>query len=585
MQKDNHKDLRYLIPGLELLKSKNSQDKNTKSYKFFDENRPEHVDFVKKYENCTRVIIDAEPKVGKRELKIIECLRQRISSNVDLNFIMITSLDRKDNKEQHKEMKEYGIECFLAKQEKEFLSHIKKLYQSKNNMIFIFLDESDYGTNCRQTMNKLFKKLCETIDGLEKNNCKKKIFLRYFSGSNEEILHSNYGKSCDFFKFPTPSFYRGAEWHLKNNLVHEADHFFVYDEDGDVIPSEQAISLLKEFTESDKPFSILRVANKNLKIGPDFNYIKNNKKIQDWLFLKFNIKFVAVDQNDSMNWGWQNSSSKNWSDYYGGPKKIFLINQTCTRSTELGFIPLIYFWHDFRSSQTPYNTIIQSALRVSHYPYKTNELYWNTPEPHTGVHIYTSVDCIKYRAGEISLEELRRKKRKISSRIQSGTGCGNFRATPEMIDARTVEFLDIPQSVLNQIKHSKKIKQKYPAINRWLSKHPKVIKHKEQYRLVTNDTTQKFLRTISANRKANIASCLIGKNHHVILAPIFIDGPNEKYSKDFDQLIKKYGNVQNKIALVTISEEEIQARKNRQKDKTLKAKNSMFNDGTISKLS
>ena len=160
---------KYHIPGLKTLKSDNEHAKGIRSYKFFEENRLEHVDFVKKYENCSRVIIDAEPKVGKREFKIIECLRQKIASNIDLNFIMITSLDRKDNKEQHKEMREYGIECFVARKEKEILNHIKKLYQSENNMIFIFLDESDYGTDCRQKMNKLFKKLCKTIDDLEKN--------------------------------------------------------------------------------------------------------------------------------------------------------------------------------------------------------------------------------------------------------------------------------------------------------------------------------------------------------------------------------------------------------------------------------
>jgi len=217
-------------------------------------------------------------------------------------------------------------------------------------------------------------------------------------------------KAVIFSSFLHPIFTEGQNGIWIIISVHEADHFFVYDEEGDIVPSQQAVSLLEEFTKSDKPFSILRVANKNLKIGPDYNSLKNSKKVQDWLFLNFNIKFIAVDQNDSMNWGWQNSSSKSRSDYYGGPRRIFLINQTCTRSTELGFIPLIFFWHDFRSSETPYNTVIQSALRVSHYPYKTNELYWNTPEPHTGVHIYTSVDCIRYTAGEITLEELRKKK-------------------------------------------------------------------------------------------------------------------------------------------------------------------------------
>jgi len=592
----------YKIPNLEKLLAEDESAKvTTRSLKWWEENRKEHFNFVKEYENCRRVIVDAEPKVGKRCFKIIEAQRKN-RPNIKSYHLMITSLDRKDNKEQHREMEAYGIECFVSKKGKKFLECIEKsyqktdetildklekIYQDDSDEIHIYMDESDLGTAANQIMMSLFQKIGDRANYLEKVNPKKKFFLRYFSASNEEIMLSDYGKTCEFFSFTTPHFYRGAKWHLENNLVHEAEPFFIY-HGKSIVPWKQGQKLLEEFKDSDKFFSILRIANKNKKNIPDFKSVKNNTQLQKHLLDNYNIQIITVDQHDSMSWGLNNGDSKNWSQYFTGPKKIFLINQTCTRSTELGFIPLIYFFHDFRGKNTPYNTIIQSALRVSHYPYERNERYWNIPEPHTGVHIYTNVNSIRYRAKEITLEELAALEpdRNISCRIQSrNKGKNYFRATPEMIAAREVEFFDIPQSVLNETINSEKKKQKYPAINRWASTNSKIIEHKKQYKLLVRDKNPNFIRALSGNNKANIARCLMEMNHHTVLAPIFIDGPNEKYQEDFNNLLDKHGDVRNKIALVTISEQEKQARLNWPKEKKLKTRNSMFNDRSILKLS
>jgi hypothetical protein len=570
-------NLNYNIPGYNQLK-KEEKKIAIQNYKFYEENRKEHVDFVKEYENSRKAIIDAEPKVGKKVLVIVEVLRKNKNIDYPPNFIMLTGLDRLDNRVQHEELKLYGIETYLTRQAKQFLKHIEKLHYTSNGEIYIFLDESDYGTEDKQILNKIFLDLCELVNFLESKKHKKTIYIRYFSGSNEEINCSKYGKKCDYFEFETPEFYRGAAWHLENNLVHEAEPFFIYDENKIIVPSKQGMDLLESFRNQEKPFSILRIANKNKSL-PTFNSVKECSQLRSWLLNELGISLILIDQHHPLDWGAENISSTNhWSNYYGGSKKIFLINQTCSRSTELGFIPLIYFWHDHRSSETPYSTIIQSALRVSHYPYEKNEKYW--PDPQTGSHIYTSVNCIRYRARKgphsISLEELiSRENRPISTRITSGNR-SNFVPTEEMISARTIEFISVPEEVSNNIDKNK-IKQRYPELNQWASKQENIKKHREQYSSITKDKTKQFIRTISGQNKANLAKDLAHKNSHGVLAPIFIDGPNKNYLDDYENLLKKYLNCQGKIALIWASKEEMIARKNFKESKP-KSKNSMYDD-------
>jgi hypothetical protein len=560
-----------------------------KSYFWYEDNRPEHVAQVEAYKNERKVIIDAEPKVGKRLLKIIETIGSKISSDKDFHHVMFTSLDRKDNKEQWEEMETYGIKCLHAKELKDVLEHIEKLYESHSGL-YIFIDESDYGTDTRQKMNELFEKLCINVDRLEKSsNFKKPIYLRYFSATNEEIRHSEYGKDCYYHKFESPSFYRGSKWYLANDLVHKAERFFIFNENGLISPSNQALELLHEFADSDqnKPFAILRVANKD-KNAPNYKNVKADNALKEWLWKEYKIYFVCVDQNDSMNWGMTNRSNKSWSTSIPKEAKvIFLINQTCTRSTEVSFLPLIYFWHDYRSPKTPYNTIIQAEGRVFHYPYVKNEDFWNTDNPDSSVHLYADVDCVRYCAGEITQEEL---DRSLSGRVVKKGGGKNFVATSKMIAARKLEIVTIPENVLKKsaAKNNKnKNKQRFPVINNWLRSQTAHKKHLEQYQTVTKDKTL-FLRTVSGNNKADIADSLVRKEHHGILAPVFTDDANPLYLKSWNKLIEMYGeDIKNKIILLKISDEELQARKDWQEGKrnvTFETKNSMFNSNSIKKL-
>lgn len=528
------------------------------NYKWFEENRKEHVEAVKEYENYRKVIIKAPVKSGKRELKIVEAFRTKHPSSTETNYIYISSLDRRDNKEQHDEMETYGIKCFVSKNIKETLFKVCRLISQNENKIVIFVDESDYGTSSNQKMAQFFEELCKIV---EKENNQERFYLRYFSATNKEIELSEYGELCHVYNFIPPKTYKGADFFLKNNLVHEAEPFFIYDDYKNPIMSKQGLKLIEEFRNSDKAFSILRITNKNSDL-PTYTEIAENSYLREFIFEKFNIKLIEVDQNSTMGWGKPSSSSKNWSDYFSKElKKIFIINQTCTRSTELGFIPQIYFWHEYRAPETPFNTIIQSSMRVCHYPYEKNEKYWNEESPDTRVNIYTSLNCIKLYAGTMCEEDfVRNEKRPLSSRISSST---YFVATEEMIKNRRIEFIKIPQKILNSIDYSKsdlKNKKKYPEINQWGMQQKKIKEHRKQYQHYSSDKSF-FIRTMSANSIANISQAYLKMTHHSILAPCFIDGPNPSFIEDFNKLIKKYPNCQNKIALVHLSKEEIKARK------------------------
>jgi hypothetical protein len=541
----------------------------THNYKYFEENRKEHVDAVRRYEDNKRVIIKAPVKSGKRELKIIEALRSREPGNTETNFIYTSSLDRKDNKEQHEEMRSYGIECSVSKNSKQILQKINRLIMQNQNKIVLFIDESDYGTSVKQKMCHFFDEICKMTENLDR------FYLRYFSATNKEIELSEYGESCCVYNFIPPESYRGAQYFLENNLVHEAEPFFIYDNYHNVALSDQGVKLLQEFSNQNKVFSVLRIANKNSDL-PTYSEIMESEALREFIFDKYyGIKLIGIDQNSGMGWGKPSASTKNWSDYFSrDSKKLFVINQTCTRSTELGFIPQIYFWHECRSPDTPYNTIIQSSMRVCHYPYQRNEKYWAEDAPDTNVQIYTNKNCIRLYAEQITDEDfIRLEKRPLSSRISSSS---YFVATDEMIKNRTIEFLKVPEDIIKNIdfKQSQfKNKRKYPLINEWGMKNEKILKHISQYRTLSADKSF-FIRTMSANGIANISEALLLKKHHSILAPCFIDGPNSNFVKDFNKLIVEHPDCINSVALVHLSEEELKARKEfRIQSKT---KNSMY---------
>lgn len=565
--------------------------------KWFEENRKEKVEAVKSYEDLQRVIVHGQVKTGKRELCIIETKRRGgvDSQGRENKFILITSLGRKDTKSQLEELRGYEMDCEVVASKKDVDRIFEKVLisaEADDSLLTIYVDEGDYGSSEKQLLKKLFEKIYNGLYKIQKSSGKKQIFLRFYTATPEELTHSKCANNCSYVFVEPGIDYRGGSWLLQKNLVVEAEPFFEFDEFNNVIISQQGLDMLEKWkSNSKKPFSIVRVSSKSKDL-PNFKQVSENKELRDFLVDKFSVKIVEVDEKRSLDWGYQEHGRHHWSDHYGHPlKTIFLINQTCTRSTEIRFHPLIFAFHDYHSKNTSYNTYAQSSLRIAHYKYNEevkigSKILWTATE--SDIMLYSSVNCIKLESKQITTKEFKNLEptRRLSSRVSKSV---NFKATNEMIEARNIEFIDIPEDVLkDSLKNfdHNKLKHQYPSISNWLKNgiDDGACRVREEFDRSYSKLAKRndiFYRALGANVAVNIAESLIKHTHHTAMAPIFIDKFHPNYEEDWNKLLLKYPGCLHKIALIILSEDEIKAREQHD-EKYNTSENSMYESEVLS---
>jgi len=299
------------------------------------------------------IAVTAPVKSGKR-LMVELCARlsQRSHGEEPSEYhFYITSLNRQDTKEQIEELESYGVIPLIIRRKNDVEKSVReiKLKKATGIRVVVHFDESDYGTEYKQLMAKVYAKV--KLLGV--------CFL-YYSATNEEVLFSDQADAGEIipFKFTPNANYRGAEWFLENDLVVEAEPF--YDENG---LTKQGREACEYFVGTNKTISVLR------DIG---NELENNEEVKDQLFNEFGIKCKFIDGKRPFNW---KSEHKDYiRDEYvkinGNFQKIrylLVICLTCSRSTEVGFHEHIAFWHDFRGDTATYATMAQAFLRVAHY--------------------------------------------------------------------------------------------------------------------------------------------------------------------------------------------------------------------------
>jgi len=152
--------------------------------------------------------------------------------------------------------------------------------------------------------------------------------------------------------------------------------------------------------------------------------------------------------------------------------------------------------------------------------------------------------------------------------------------TPEMIEKRRIEVLEIPEDILSAALGSpsaKNHKNKYPIINDWASNQEVVKAHYERYQEVVSDKSNFFIRPVSANYTNNIAKSLLNKSSHCILAPILFDAPNPYWESDYHDILKKHPDLEKKLILVHISDMEYDERIEQKEKHSPKVKKSLYN--------
>ena len=89
-----------------------------------------------------------------------------------------------------------------------------------------------------------------------------------------------------------------------------------------------------------------------------------------------------------------------------------MINQVSGRSTEWKCHPFIVWYHTLRTDETPIGTIIQDQERPVYYT--------GTYTDDINIEIYGDLECAKYSAGQITLQQmLTMTSRKLNARLDT----------------------------------------------------------------------------------------------------------------------------------------------------------------------
>lgn len=316
------------------------------------------------------ILVSAEEKSGKREIKKIVALKHARSNHLHVYLI---GLNRRDIKPQLQEFLDIGVEPHIVKDASHASSislHIQDAI-SKGLSVFIHLDECDYATGAEQ----LLKPLTDIF--LSEQN----VFLIAYSATPQEPLFSHI--PFKLITFRPHIHYRGAKWFLDNNLVRSPLSFFLHtdaDSDEPIRLSPQGIEIVQHITNhpNHKNLAVVRLTGKNGGYEK-FRSFYNNL---DDPYQQLGFIACFVDQNNEFQW----SKRSTWIPIlHTIVPYIIFINQTCSRSTEIHPDALalkLSVWHDYRylkssdnrDGKTSFNTLSQAQGRIKHYHPSGNDI-------------------------------------------------------------------------------------------------------------------------------------------------------------------------------------------------------------------
>jgi hypothetical protein len=334
---------------------------------WFRQHRKEIYKFaedVKKTEQSGKriMLVVAPVKAGKKE--ITECVKLEYP---DYKAYYLTSLSRKDVKQQQNTLSKYGIETHVPRDNnideinEEILKHIEE-----GKRVLIFWDECDYGSGTTQKLSRIFKEFVDTPE----------IVHLLISATPEETLFSSLADRSDFkqLHFTPPKEYNGAKYFLENNLVDIPKPFLekLSKTTADISFTVHALEVMRKSYTPTRNIGCVRVTGKTITTVMILAKLAELERV---LNQHFNgnyhgrpFKIEVFDANNEMKWEHRITCR----GYTCAPLQynyLFIINQTCTRGTDLkGWHANLAFWHDARSCKSSnLNTLLQAILRPSHY--------------------------------------------------------------------------------------------------------------------------------------------------------------------------------------------------------------------------
>jgi len=399
----------------------------------FESERPHLTTFLKDEvipciddDMCKRIIIRAPVKSGKREM--VEYMAMRDNAHNQLRVhAFISAFHRRADVEQRVELEQHHMAVFsITKRDKVELCRewiLKQVGEGKH--VVLHLDECDYGSGAKQLFSRIWNEVRDNDS----------ITNILYSATPEEVLYSDEVKDrghqemvedmihegCTI-RYTPPEGYCGPGKFLEEGLVYDANPFFIHDgekflltEQGkgivsdlrasmDTIPSRHIISLRLSYSQGKKKEDkAIHMFLKNLHSFPELNdfivVVDKDSKIRD-------INHPGIIW-EKIQW----SNPTYWRRHAEAPT-LLVMDQTCSRSTELACHDRLFATHDYRNKIT-FSTVDQALERPNHYEQKYGGF-----QP---IRIYGHKDTLRLSAGEIDYEAyLTTKGVALSSRVSGG---------------------------------------------------------------------------------------------------------------------------------------------------------------------
>ena len=334
-------------------------------------------------EDCTRILIRAPVKSGKREM--VEYIAQRdYSHNPHRVHVFISSWHRTADQEQREELRLHNLKVFsiitipIATECIAWI--IQQLVAGKR--VIIHIDECDFGTGQRQILGRVYRRF---------KNDDNVVFILY-SATPQEVIFSGeidckedneYEELVDevergiLCEYSPPAGYCGPSRFLDEGLIFDAKPFF---EENPFRLSEQGRTIMHDLRESmrvnhGRNIIILRLSSAdgnekgNKQIYKFLEGVHKCDDLKDCIVIADNLDKkcgkIPCISSDNIQW----SDDIYWKKLTKDEPIICVIDQTASRSTELCCHHRLFAYHDFRNSIT-FTTQSQAQERVNHYEQK-----------------------------------------------------------------------------------------------------------------------------------------------------------------------------------------------------------------------
>lgn len=356
----------------------------------FEAQRPELTVFVREeliplldHPECLRILVRAPVKSGKREIAEYVAMRDH-SHHPHRVHVFISAWYRTADEEQRLELMIHNMRVFslttTAKAEETnrwIQSHI-----ATGKHIVIHVDECDFGAGRRQILGQVYTRFREN------NSCS---FLLYSATPQEVLLSGEVEMKQDedyeelveeirntgrIIEYTPPRGYCGPGRFLEEGLVFDATPFFVNDAGG-IRLTPQGSQIITAFRENlvehpSRNIIVLRLSSSgsegrqrdNRQI---YQFLRGASNCEELNGIGVTVAKGDLDGHAGVRTGvieWSNREY--WLDLAIGRPKIFVIDQTASRSTEFVCHDRIFACHDYRKTVV-YTTVSQAQERVNHY--------------------------------------------------------------------------------------------------------------------------------------------------------------------------------------------------------------------------